>query len=222
MSNNSKKNEIKTGVVTFLDVLGWKGIWQRKENAIKTLQDLVKSIKDTIKNKEIGVDLNESTSIEIISDTIVLFTPAELNTVSDKLEWHGELCCKAIPHSIKEGIPLRGATSFGEIVKSNENNIFVGKAVDEAASWHEEVDWIGVFMTPSANYVFNKEESKYWTLYNPPLKENIQLNTFSVKWFNENKTFISELKKDFLQMSPILPEILTKFTNTLKFVENKL
>jgi len=134
MSNHKENIEIKTGVVTFLDVLGWKGIWQRKENAINILENLVETIKDTIKEIERGVEKTEKTSVVIISDTIVLFTPTKSETVSNAIDRHGKLCCKAIPESIKEGIPLRSATSFGEVVKSKENNIFMGKAVDEAAA----------------------------------------------------------------------------------------
>ncbi|WP_366289917.1 hypothetical protein [Paenibacillus sp. AN1007] len=34
-------NTMAEGAVTFFDVLGWKGIWQRKENAMKQLLKII-------------------------------------------------------------------------------------------------------------------------------------------------------------------------------------
>lgn len=212
----------KYGVVTFLDVLGWKGVWQRKNEAINDLENIVKAIKNKAKIKERGKSITE-TSIMIVSDTIVLFTEANYDNVKEKIDLHGELCSEAIPISIKKGLPLRGATSFGEVVISNTNNIFAGKAIDEAASWHEKADWIGVFLTPSANLLFTDYSSVFWTHYKPPFKtKEIEFNTFSVVWFknqSDNK-FLNDIKKDFTQLAPIVPEITSKFMNTIDYIEN--
>jgi len=68
------KQDSAEGVVTILDDLGWKGIWQRQKNAIKILETLVSEIEKQIKMKEKGVlDIDEESSVMIISDTIVIF-----------------------------------------------------------------------------------------------------------------------------------------------------
>jgi len=149
---------------------------------------------------------------------LLFFSPANEINATAKKEFHGKICQNAIPESIKSGIPLRGATSYGQVVIGEKSNIYAGKAIDEAASWHEKANWIGVFMSPSAYFIFNKPNSKYWIENIPPIKDNINLNTKSVKWFETTDTYIKNLKKDFLQMSPILPEVLVKYTNTLKFL----
>lgn len=211
----------KYGVVTFLDVLGWKGVWQRKNEAISDLENIVKAIKSKAEKQERGLSTNPS-SIMIVSDTIVIFTEADYNTVNDKIEFHGELCAEAIPISIKKGLPLRGATSFGEVVISSTNSIFAGKAIDEAASWHEKADWIGVFLTPSANFIFDNFESKYWTKYNPPFKiKELGYQTHTAVWFRpiNNNDFLNEVKKDFIQLAPLIPEIVSKFTNTIDYID---
>jgi len=149
----------------------------------------------------------------IVSDTNVLFTEADFDNAKDKIELHGELCAEAIPLSIKKGLPLRGATGFGEVIISNSNNIFAGKAVDEAASWYEKADWIGVYLTPLVNFLFTDFASKFWTEYNPPLKDKgLNYKTHSVVWFSKATIddFKNEVKKDFTQLTPIFPEIVSK------------
>lgn len=209
------------GVVTFLDVLGWKGIWQRKADAISDLENIVKGINNKALIKERGI-AKESTKVLIVSDTIVLFTKSNYKNAKQNIELHGELCADAIVNSIKKGLPLRGATSFGEVVISSSNSIFAGKAIDEAASWHEKADWIGVFLTPSANFLFTDITSDYWALYKPPFKiKEIGFQTHSVIWFDKAamSSFINEVKKDFTQLAPIVPEIVTKFSNTIDYLE---
>lgn len=214
--------DVKYGVVTFLDVLGWKGIWQRKPEAIEDLESIVNGINKIAKTKERGKTIH-GTSVLIVSDTIVLFTEANYEIVKEIIELHGELCTYAIQVSIKKGLPLRGATSFGEVVISNKNNIFAGRAIDEAASWYEKADWIGVFLTPSSNLLFTNFPSKFWAEYKPPFKiKEASYEAFSVNWIkNENfDLFINEVKKDFTQLAPIVPEIVTKFYNTIYYLEH--
>jgi len=224
MSISKKQINSTTGVVTFLDVLGWKGIWQRKQNAIDDLESLVSSLSKLSEKLSRGLSSASGiyatpTKVMIISDTIVIFTETALNNAIEAIELHGHLCSDAIPSSIKKGIPLRGATSFGQTIISNNNSIYAGKAIDEAASWHESANWIGVFLSPSANFIFDNPETKFWVKYDPPLKNNSTYNTQTVKWFDTNRpSDLLNIKKDFLQLSPIVPEVVNKFTNTIQYI----
>ena len=206
------------GVVTFLDVLGWKGIWQRKQNPIADLEELVKEIEVKIKKITRGTK-HSNTSVMIISDTILIFSPVEIDIASQVIDIHGEVCSIAIPSSIKKGIPLRGATSYGQtIINNNEYNIYAGKSIDEAASWHEKANWIGVHLTPSAVFVYKSSDDSKWINYTPPFKDKINFDTFSLNWI-ESLEDLNNYKKDFVQLGPIVPEISDKFTNTIKFLE---
>lgn len=160
------------GAVTFLDVLGWKGIWRQDKLAIGKLEALISAINkqaDDIKPKYIkqmknDIMLNKSSKnrgkmkdadlekiidvkIEVlsISDTIVLLSPGEAKFT---LAMHAELVSWILKNALEVELPLRGAISYGDY--SFSNNIMLGYAVDEAASWHESTDWIGVILTPSA------------------------------------------------------------------------
>lgn len=78
-----KKIDIKKdmGAVTFLDVLGWKGIWQQNEIAIETLYALIQMTSEEVKKISLEYSevkefrgKSEITKVLSISDTIALFT----------------------------------------------------------------------------------------------------------------------------------------------------
>lgn len=50
--NNFKKEK---GAATFLDVLGWKGIWERNQSAILQLQSFVKQMQKNLKKFLISI-----------------------------------------------------------------------------------------------------------------------------------------------------------------------
>ena len=212
----------KTGVVTFLDVLGWKGVYNRKENPISSLTVLIEGAIKLAERKQRGRTMN-AIKVRSISDTIGIFTHASgtNSEISDIIDIHGEICQWLIPQSIESEIPVRGAISFGEFQIFDQ--IFVGKAIDEAASWHEQSDWIGVHLTPSAEFVYvPRPNSKAWLKYAPPHKTKIAWQPHCVNWASEWEEPWQEeeaIKEKFLRLGPIIPEIAGKFINTLAFIK---
>jgi hypothetical protein len=212
-------NEKQSGVVTFLDVLGWKGVYDRQANAIGSLKRLVEGVgKKAVKMRG---RINGDVVVKSISDTIAIFTVCSDKEVSEAIEIHGELCQWLIPESIRSALPMRGATAYGDFEISD--NIFVGKAVDEAASWHEQGNWIGVNLSPSAEFVFAKAPSgSAWIQYSAPIKAAMKWQPHCVNWLSsctdiarEKETVLTK----FRSMGPIVPEIAPKFINTLSFME---
>ncbi len=219
MSDNRHAPIQSGGVVTFLDVLGWKGIYDRKQDAISSLTSLVDGIRlqaERQRGRVVG-----DVSIKSISDTIVLFTPCDKSEINTAIEIHGLLCQWAIPESIAAEIPVRGAIAYGEY--ETKDNIFVGKAVDEAASWHEQSDWIGVHLTPSAQFSFVPDtQSNLWKEFSPPNKSRLNWAPYCVNWtasWRNRQEEIERIKEKFRRLGPIVPEISGKFVHTLKFIE---
>jgi hypothetical protein len=207
-----------SGVVTFLDVLGWKGIYDRHDDAILALSRLVQGLVKEAEKKR-GI-ITRETDIKSISDTIVIFSYCFEDEIQQALEIHGQLCQWVIPQSIKSEIPVRGATAYGEF--SIQDNIFIGQAIDEAAAWHEQADWIGVHLTPSAEFVFQCSSiTSAWHPYSPPLKSKSNYHLHAVNWKNswmgDGVESMETLKNRFRKFSPIAPEIAGKFFNTLDF-----
>lgn len=215
------------GAITFLDVLGWKGVWQRKREPSKTLKDIIneteqlldKTLKlETIKGYE-NIFKGLSAEVISISDTIALVTYGESDIT---LQFHASLSHTIICRSITEGLPVRGAISYGDY--TFEDNIMVGAAVDEVASWYETVDWIGVIYTPSALYctnINNYLSEHVVEKYPVSIKGYGYFETYCVKWpYTWNKkNNRDDLLKIFTDMKPITPDIGFKLSNTMLFYD---
>jgi hypothetical protein len=210
----------RSGVVTFLDVLGWKGVYDRKQDAIPSLTRLIEGVRTRAEENRRG-RIIEKIQVKSISDTIAIFTFCSESETTAAIEVHGELCQWLIPESIDAEIPVRGATAFGDF--EIRDSIFVGKAIDEAASWHEESDWIGVHLTPSAEYVFQpKVSSSAWIRFSPPHKTKLTWKPCCVNWtkdWADRTRKVEEIKAKFRRLGPITPGIAGKFMNTLAFID---
>lgn len=203
--NEKDKNEAKTelGAVAFLDVLGWKGIWQENRMAIDSLHSLIIETrkKATIISLEYAEKHSELrgktiTSVLSISDTIAIFTSAPPIVA---VEIQARICSWLLEYGISQRIPLRGAISYGEY--SIKDNIMLGYAVDEAASWHETTDWIGVVITPSAKFHIDGERLNCITKYcNIPYKKSVKNMDLCIDWKYEDKTELLKIiqKKDHI------------------------
>ena len=216
--------EMTNGVVTFLDILGWKGIYRRGFDPIAKLQSLLSRIREVA---ELSRGISPETSepvVKSVSDTIVVFSR---NIASEHyvaaIDMHGKLCANAIVHSLHGLIPVRGATSLGEF--RVDENAYVGPAVDEAAAWYEQANWIGVHLTPSADYAVDGSLRK-WDDYDVPMKNGPSARSRCVNWKANWSDEVgdadpsTQLKSVFRNMGPILPEFAEKFSNTLSCFES--
>lgn len=219
----------KDGAVTLLDVLGWKGIWEKRKDALDILFSFIEEIEkksEELLDKQSKSDLilrGVETSIISISDTIAIVTPtAKVVDPKIVLKLHAAICDFIIPESIRRHIPMRGATAYGSF--AIKDHIMIGSAIDEAASWHEAHDWIGVTMTPSAYLKTGRNAPEGWVSYTPPYKGRGFGETFCVKWdFNCSGSEGSQdglIEKYFYEQGPHTPEIAAKYTNTLKFLDD--
>jgi hypothetical protein len=210
------KPETATGAVTFLDVLGWKGIWQRRSESepIKLLEDLVELATRTARERR-GSDESADVKVVSVSDTIVLLSEGEVGATTRA---HGRICARLIPQSIHAGIPIRGATAYGRFATSAQS-IFVGPAIDEAAAWHEALDWIGVVLAPSAEYrEFPKEP---WVKYDRAPVKNLGARPMFVVDWPSSMDQVANLRRIFAGGGPWTPDVAVKYMNTLAFVEGR-
>ncbi len=212
-SKEENSDQMLSGSVTFLDVLGWKGIWLTKPpgEVIHKLQQVVDLAKRTSEGLR-GTDEFVNVDVISISDTIVLLSSGSPNKT---LQSHGRICSKLIPDSIRKGIPMRGATAYGKFLSGNKTTL-IGPAVDEAAAWHEATNWMGVIMTPSAEYQYNP--SLPWIRYpETPTKSPGIREFFVVDWSKDMSQ--EEIRTIFAGAGTLEPTIAPKYTQTLKFLE---
>ena len=214
--NNLKK---ETGAVTFLDVLGWKGIWQQNPKAIETLYSLVQQVKRIAENvageyqnvKELR-GKSEITTVLSISDTIAMFTAAPAEVA---IEIQAKICSKVLPEALLQELPLRGAVSYGDY--TIKDRIMLGYAVDEAASWHEATDWIGVVLSPSASLKIRGKQPETVIEYDKiPFKNPEKNLKYCIDWsFPKRDELLTIIDKK----GPLIPEIAPKYLNTLAFLD---
>lgn len=216
-------SKFNKGIVTFLDVLGWKGLWQSNKEAVTHLKEIVRITKKkafeivkTYNDKERAKDVRyKDIKIKVlsISDTIVFLTDTEDRMA---LSFHAQLCSWLLEYAISKKIPLRGAISYGDFIESE--NIMLGPAIDEAAAWHESTDWIGVILTPSAKMYARNEEIPYIIddYDNIPFKKPNKTLKHCVDWSFSIEDGLYDI---FLEKGPHMPEVAPKYLNTLEFLK---
>ena len=199
--NNSSKG-LEEGYLIFADILGWKGIWKKynsNEERIRIATKLL-DIRDILK-KEIK---EENSSINLISDTFIIS--------SNNYEMSNKISKRLIEECLKNSFVIRGTISFGEYY--NKDTVYIGPAVDEAASWHDVGEEIGIFYAPSArlSIKLKDNELKECHLINDEVFiKNRKIKTYFINWYSE------ENKKNFyniMRNQIITPDISSKYFNT--------
>ena len=238
-NQKESKKIIEKNFLTFADILGWKGIWQRDKNKNSKSRniDKMKSIKENLINakdkllKEIQYTDNNIESIaniNLISDTFII--------ASNDIKIHNKLCKELVTQCLKNDLLIRGATAYGEYL--SEDMIYIGEAVDEAASWHELAEEIAIFYTISARLKLEdilEEKIKELNKGNKKIKLNnylreielinseVQLkkgkmDTYLISWI-DNKENTNKFK-EIMKKETIYPELSLKYLNTEKQINN--
>ena len=212
LENHPKKLE---GYLTFADILGWKGIWKKqntdneKMDTLNTLLFIKNKLEDEFKEDK------ENYKINLISDTYVIF--------AKNFQINGRLSKRLIELCLKNDLLIRGATSYGKFY--NNDMVYIGQTVDEAASWHEMGEEIGIFYTSSAKLSINEENPIEYELKNSCLKKGTiktkcgEIKTYYINWYSK------ETKKDFYRIMKdevMSPDISLKYLNTEESIEKHL
>lgn len=142
----------QVGAFAMLDVLGWKGIWERRKpqeviQSLKKVEQAVTQVLSKLNTDHTIVGHTKFGSLKkrvfTISDTIILHAEGD---ATKTMELIGGCCATVIAHALIEGFYVRGALGYGRYVVSEHS--FVGPIVDEVASWYEGTDIVGACLTP--------------------------------------------------------------------------
>jgi hypothetical protein len=258
-----------TGLVTFADIMGWKGIWQRQgisaidnilsvknevtaygrkylamnlynvfrqrypslpERDLGTLRQDFNPMDEAIKklksdnaqtNETLRADLNNLMNqnevileIDLISDTFIVCITSQYKMTA--LSMTALINRKLIESCLMKGLLIRGATSYGEYLK--KESVFIGPAIDDAASWHEMGQEVIIFLAPSAFLNFEKEicESGEFVKRTVKLKGKT-INSYCINWEDPSDLF----QKIAMHESPMHPEVADKYLNTLDFLNSQ-
>ena len=176
-------------------------------------KDKEKVRKELLEFSNLIVRAEISIEVDLISDTFVITSYSINENKENELEEHLKIVQKLIIKCLDKGLLIRGATSYGKYQK--EELVFVGPAIDEAASWHEQGEEIGVFLTPSAIFNFEGFENDELVRKRTPKLKGTSFETLCVNWKEGKKLF----EKIYKNESPIIPEIAKKYINTKKLLK---
>jgi len=226
---------MKTGAIVFLDILGFKGIWQHKPE--RDVLNLLLAIPGVVKKAykepppESGWPTVGEPEVTLLSDTIIITCESQYPQVL-------LLMCAIINaillNLLSYRMLARGAIGWGRYTK--EGPIFLGPAVDDVAMWYEAANWVGVVTTPRTNYMIDRLENRKFhahgkevdpfVKYDVPLKsgKSAFLNVFNWPGLMQASyaegTFRQNMTGVFSEQDSIDHSVHEKYENTLRFIDH--
>jgi len=181
LSTTDLQNDVRTGFVAFIDILGFSNIIQRDG-----FPRLIQQYKDGL----IDVVRKQSNDIEyvIFSDSIIFCS--ENDTIEDFIGII-KSCSEILYSFLRSGIPIRGCVSYGEYYftpKKEHGAIIAGRPIIDAFQYEKQQNWVGIIISPTVIEKF------------PNLEIDIELK----------KPHSVQQVEDILSRLP-LPLILTKY-----------
>jgi hypothetical protein len=232
------KPRMQEGVVVFLDALGVKGIWARAEpeSVIRSWEDVLRRLHESIeKSPKAGsvggtpecLDYN----IAAFSDTVIITLKC-----TDDPAAHVPLVAKIVSepffYALLKGVYFRGVIAIGKFYQSS--TLVIGPAIDEAAEWYTQPEWMGVSTAPSASFGLSRLEdqkaniSKWFIKYDIPSKSGPQKNEWALAWprnapkepsISGNHLTARGLILNAFANRPISVGAVSKYKNTLAFFD---
>jgi hypothetical protein len=202
----------ENGVVIFLDVLGMKGIWRRFKpiNVIKMWNSIIGFFRDSLDQN--CSYINAFPFFRALSDSIIIAIPSRLS--SDIICRMFDMLMQPFTQSIKTRMLLRGTVSYGTYYYSDR--LIIGPALDDAASHHGELDWIGIVLSPTTPINMNNVPNNSVTYYSDiPHKEG-NYGGLVLNWpiFDSKSECYSVLQQEKINAEPSAKE---KYDNTFGF-----
>jgi hypothetical protein len=199
----------KTGIVVFIDVLGMKGMWNRYKpiEIINKWKKVIGSFRNVLQEGS----LNAGYFFRILSDTIIITIPTELNQSAIYGTFH--ILRRPFIDSIRTGLLLRGIVSHGQYYLSQQ--LIIGPAIDDAASYHAQLDWIGIALSPTLPLARGNTVNNSVVNYNIPFKKG-QYPGIALNWpkFDSNGECFHILREE---QSKVDPSSKVKYDNTFRF-----
>ncbi|MBI4667027.1 MAG: hypothetical protein HY751_11540 [Nitrospinae bacterium] len=239
--------KISKGAVAFLDILGFKGMWQSTHPAnltaqINLISNMVAKVqKNVIKEMSTKLDIEanpDQLNFNLLSDTFIITVENEdlslalffVVQATQDLILHFALFDDVKPPNLPPARPLflRGAISTGWFYR--KNNMYIGEAIDDAAEWFNQPDFVGAILTPRTGYFYRKllndppkNPNRLLIKYTTPTKKG-KFDLYCVDWINRyialypHKKFdLKDLYSKFIQNGNISPGVVSKYQNTDEF-----
>jgi hypothetical protein len=232
------------GIVVMLDALGMKGVWARREPAqvVNAWLGLVQRLEQAVAAvAQANASICGDYGVAAFSDTLILTieSKAQGTSLEELLQLTGDVLLEPFLIGLFEGIFLRGVIAKGDYYQSRSTNrpesaslLTIGPAIDEAAEWYDQSDWIGVSTVPSASFVLDEAHdlgrpaSTSLVSHDVPLRSGTELRAWALDWPGgvwENRGPVARAALlSVFAANPIPPVAVSKYRHSLAFFDRRL
>jgi hypothetical protein len=165
-------------IIAVIDVLGFERMYRRlgPQRMKEIYEKLITAAQSCTETRAIGMHRFDGALVPTLfqfdlgfayfSDTLLLWAPLGETHVSPFLA----RCTDVFLEALALGIPLRGAVAVGEAILDQQNGVFLGTPLIDAARLEHAQDWIGIALTRSCREVLPWLDSSVVLPYTPPCK----------------------------------------------------
>jgi len=229
---------METGVVALLDALGLKGIWARAEpdQVVESWEEVLAAFAESADKLKARLGRRRRTVVDTykvvaFSDTIIV--TLRTSDPAFYIPVMGGLIAGPFILGLTKGVYFRGTISIGKFHQTG--SLIIGPAIDEAAEWYEQADWIGISTSPSAFFGLESlvdmgmDVTEFFVRYNIPMKSDMMPSGWALAW--PSPSLLKRIGKEsratgktaILQAfasRPVSIEAALKFHNTLSFFDH--
>lgn len=150
----TEENQIDAGsncFVAFLDILGFQELVSNGDHA--EIMGKLRKLRRTIDVIQDGAFIpkhfsNEQVRTVTFSDSIILFSRGDSTEDLRKIILDTNIIFRA---AISQGIPLKGALSWGKVTADFKNSLFFGKPIINSYLLHEDLQMMAVVIDHNAD-----------------------------------------------------------------------
>lgn len=163
--------------VAYLDILGFKNIVEDENTEASTIIDTLQQLKKLARIHPKG---NPKIHEILMSDTLLWFSETDDEQSFEHIaSLVAGTICFGIGLSVTNipDLNFRGAISWGDFYYDNEENLFFGRAFNDASDWEKKQEWIGAVLTPACADFIQEQRFSFDTSlivkYEAPIKEKV-------------------------------------------------
>ena len=154
--NSLKQPQSMYGLVGIFDALGAKNFGPSKvASYIESQEQILRAVEDKASNQAESGKLSTPKNFTF-NDTIVIALGTDKKGEYNAIKGFARIVRRFLSYSLTKSLFFRGAIAIGDFTCSEEQNLIMGNAVTDAASWYEQPEFIGAIATPKASMIIQK------------------------------------------------------------------
>ncbi|MCC6823353.1 MAG: hypothetical protein IT579_21695 [Verrucomicrobia subdivision 3 bacterium] len=234
-AKSSHQIQIKTGLVAYFDILGYKNLLLANsvEDSIKIIDTAMLQALDEIEGGYKSITDKRPFDLEtfVISDSILV----ALSTGGQSNEGKGRgtlffavFCAELMTHLFQKGLPTRGAIASGDFIARSKNNrvTLAGQPIVDAHELASSLELAGCAIVPSseAEALFGSAR-EFAQLYQTPIKNSpaceLHLLRYCFRNFDEENSISRKKIIECFEAHKkgLNPNSLGKLNNTIHFLK---